>query len=493
MTTEAAVCHGKRIESQSDRPNTVRPTFEPDRLKRRSGYETQPSVTPQADRARSFAPRFTIQRFRDGERLPMLLDVRGVPLFLPTLFVTAQLRNAGAAVNTIKNKLADIEVLLRWEKEQARNIAEEFAEGRFLSLADILAIRDFARLNMRELSRAPQDDVSPRKLQSELIEAHVAFVERRRAVRTQQHYNRMSTFADYLEFIGTVVTQDRKSPADANAIALMARRIKRHRPRGGVHLLTYELRETLLSRELVAHFMAVAQADHPDNPFKDPGVRQRNAILLGLLRFTGMRRGELLSLRIDQFDLGNEPIVWVRRNHDDLHDSRRYQPVAKTKERPLPLPRRLADQIQDYVVRVRSQIGTSRKHPYLFVSHKGHTRGTPLSESALGSQIMATMRKVDLAFGNIHPHALRHHFNYEMSLRIDSINEAARKQPFNSALNPISASQELDIRAFANGHRSKASGAIYNQRHIRELADDAIRKIQAGMTSGASEKANDNT
>lgn len=43
MTTEAAVCHGKRTDSQSDRPNTVRPTFEPDRLKRRSGYQSNDS------------------------------------------------------------------------------------------------------------------------------------------------------------------------------------------------------------------------------------------------------------------------------------------------------------------------------------------------------------------------------------------------------------------------------------------------------------------
>jgi integrase len=225
--------------------------------------------------------------------------------------------------------------------------------------------------------------------------------------------------------------------------------------------------------------MAVVQVDHPENPFRDPGVRQRNAILFGLLRFTGIRRGELLSLRIDQFDLGNEPVVWVRRNQDDVHDSRRYQPVTKTKERPLPLPRSLADQIEDYIIRVRGKIGESRRHPYLFVCHKkGRTCGAPLSQAAMGTQIMAAMRGVDPEFRRIHPHGLRHHFNYEISLHIDAANEAARQQPFNSTLPLISASQEMDIRAFANGHRSKASGAIYNRRHIRECAEEAVRKIQ---------------
>jgi integrase len=422
----------------------------------------------------------------------MLLDAHGVPLFLPALFVTSQLRNAGAAVNTIKNKLADVEVLLRWESEQARNLVEEFAEGRFLTLADISSLRDFAQLNMRDLNRTRRQVAALKRAQTELLEAHVAFVDRHPVVGTQQHYNRMSTIADYLEFVGIIAVQDKKSSSDVNAVASMAQRIRQHRPRGTVHSAAGEPHERSLSPELVARFMAVAQVDHSDNPFRDPGIRQRNAILFGLLRYTGMRRGELLSLRIDQFDLGNEPEVWVRRNQDDVHDSRRYQPVTKTKERPLPLPRSLADQIQDYIVRVRVKIGVSRKHPYLFISHKkGRTCGAPLSEAAVGSQIMPTMRGVDPEFRDIYPHNLRHHFNYELSLRIDVANGASRRQPFNPSLQPISASQELDIRAFANGHRSKASGAAYNQRHIRERADVAIRQIQNGMTSSALEKDDD--
>lgn len=42
-----------------------------------------------------------------GERVPMLLDNRGLPLFYPTLFATSRLRNGGTAVSTISNKLAE--------------------------------------------------------------------------------------------------------------------------------------------------------------------------------------------------------------------------------------------------------------------------------------------------------------------------------------------------------------------------------------------------
>jgi integrase len=237
--------------------------------------------------------------------------------------------------------------------------------------------------------------------------------------------------------------------------------------------------------------MQVSAVDDPRNPFTDPSIRLRNAIIFGLLRYTGMRRGELLSLRIDQFDFGNEPLVWVRRNQDDHCDSRRHQPVAKTKERPLPMPGALAAQIQGYVMNHRANVAPARKHPYLLVSHrKGRTFGTPLSQSALGNQIMQKMRQVDPAFSCFHPHAFRHHFNYELSRRIDEHNAQARKSPVDG-LKPITDANELDMRAFLNGQRSRASGLPYNQRHIRESSDKAMRNLQNAIMKSLKGNGND--
>lgn len=102
--------------------------------------------------------RLSVHVLSGGERVPMLHDERGLPLFYPTLFATSQLRNAGAAVNTIRNKLADIVVLLRWEQQQGRDLTSEFAHGDFLSIADVVSLRDFAKLDMRghaTTSRSP--------------------------------------------------------------------------------------------------------------------------------------------------------------------------------------------------------------------------------------------------------------------------------------------------------------------------------------------------
>ena len=54
-----------------------------------------------------------------------------------------QLRNAVAAVDTFRNKLADIVALLRREQQHGGDLISEFAHGDFLSVADVVSLRDF--------------------------------------------------------------------------------------------------------------------------------------------------------------------------------------------------------------------------------------------------------------------------------------------------------------------------------------------------------------
>lgn len=438
-------------------------------------------------------PRLSIHVLSGGERVPMLHDEQGVPLFYPTLFATTQLRNAGVAVNTIRNKLADITVLLRWEQRQGRDLLAEFTQGHFLTVADVVSLRDFAKLDMRD-----QWPVSSKMGKSKggvgsFLESKVATSRAQAVITGQQHYNRMSTLADYLEFVATVVTQHQNSHHIAQEIERMATIIRKHRPRGVASGRDSDLDMRSPPSALVDRFMSVGAENSPENPFLNPDVRLRNAIIFGLLRYTGMRRGELLSLRMDQLDLGHDPRVWVRRNQDDIHDSRRYQPASKTKERVLPMPLSLAEQIQRYIFQVRAKIAPARRHPYLLVTHrKGSNWGKPLTLSAISSQIFARMRTVDPAFVQIHPHAFRHHFNYELSVSIDAQNSKAKGATDAPESAHISEARELDVRAFLNGHRNKTSGAAYNRRHIRETADEAVRQVQAALMRNQKAKEKNN-
>ncbi|WP_313145009.1 site-specific integrase [Stenotrophomonas sp.] len=427
-------------------------------------------------------PKLSVHVMQSGERVPMLQDELGLPLFYPTLFATSQLRNAGVAVNTIRNKLADLIVLLRWEATSRRDLVSEFQDGRFLTIADVVSLRDFAKLDMRnwKLDEPGMERPSGRVL--EFLEARLASCRAQAAIGPQQHFNRLTTFADYLEFTANVVTQCKRSPQFGQEIARMASAIRKHRPRGLAKHHDQEPERFSPPTDVVNRFMAVGSELDPRNPFKQPSIRLRNAIIFGLLRHTGMRRGELLSLRLDQFDLGHEPLVWIRRSQDDKHDSRRHQPVAKTRERPLPLPDELAEQLGRYMLQVRASVSPARRHPYLFISHqKGRTWGQPLSISALNTLIFGRMRTVDPDFEVIHPHAFRHHFNYELSRSIDQHNAHAPPRASREGIAPISEHRELDVRAFLNGHRHRASGEPYNRRHIREASDKAARQLQSGI------------
>lgn len=141
----------------------------------------------------------------------------------------------------------------------------------------------------------------------------------------------------------------------------MVEMIRSHRPRCKARK-GQNLPKSSPADGLVDEFMVLGSEHVKRSPFHDPDIRLRNAIIFGLLRQTGIRRGELLSLRIDQLDFGHQAQIWIRRNHDDQHDTRRYQPVAKTKERLLPISSDLAEQIQRYVIKIRPNIAPVRRH-----------------------------------------------------------------------------------------------------------------------------------
>lgn len=137
--------------------------------------------------------RLSVHVLSGGERVPMLHDEQGLPLFYPTLFATSQLRNAGAAINTIRNKLADIVVLLRWEKQQRRDLNSEFAQGDFLSIADVVSLRDFAKLDMRDHAATSSDTALFKGRGVDFLESRVAASHAQAGVGGQQYYNRLSS------------------------------------------------------------------------------------------------------------------------------------------------------------------------------------------------------------------------------------------------------------------------------------------------------------
>src|SRR3546814_4306659 len=64
------------------------------------------------------------------------------------------------------------------------------------------------------------------------LESRIATIPAEATIGGQQHYNRISTIADYLGFTDSVVTQHRNSAQLAQEIMRMAKTIRTHRHRG---------------------------------------------------------------------------------------------------------------------------------------------------------------------------------------------------------------------------------------------------------------------
>jgi integrase len=101
-----------------------------------------------------------------------------------------------------------------------------------------------------------------------------------------------------------------------------------------------------LPPQLVEVIQDITQPDHPDNPWDDLRCRYRNSLIVDWLLYLGLRRGELLGIRIPDINFQQETVT-VYRRADDPSDPRFHQPKAKTLGRVIPISRGLLDRTND--------------------------------------------------------------------------------------------------------------------------------------------------
>lgn len=390
----------------------------------------------------------SIKRFQaeSGERFLILVDESGMPLYYPTLYVTAVLRGGNLAINTISHALTAIKLLYTWGDYYGVDLESRFKKSELLSAHEIHSLRDFTQKRLVDT-----------KLQGDKVRS-IRQLEQR--VSTESQYNRMSVIADYLEFVaGRLCPITSTNPKDISAMVSM---IKANRPR--VNGRARDRSETYLDDALLDALEKIIKPGSETNPVADVGVQFRNALMFTILRFTGMRRGELLNLKIDDFDFRAE-VVRVVRRPDSAEDPRRYQPLAKTKERTIPLTSELIERISDYILKYRNKIPGARKHGFLFVTHKlGPSQGRPMSNSTFG-KFISGLKKISHNYEGLHSHALRHHWNYGFSRLVSE-----------KGLTP---EREEKLRSYLMGwSETSGTAATYNRRHILEEAGEAVIELQ---------------
>lgn len=391
----------------------------------------------------------SIRRFQSdtGERFAILVDEFGMPLYHPALYATAVLRGASLSVNTINNALGAIKMICAWESYYGLSLESRFKQGALLEPHEIHSLRDFMQRPLAEF-RSKANKVVPIK-------------GRPKRVGKENQYNRITVAAEYLGFVA-----GRLHPVTASSareVAAMGTQIKASRPKMGSKT---EVDRSMAHLEdaLLDSVEEVIRPGNETNPVDGYGLQMRNALMFTVLRMTGMRRGELLNLKIEDFDFAKGTVKVVRRA-DSSGDPRRYQPVAKTRERTIPLIPELIGRIHEYISRHRSKVPGARKHGYLFVTHKlGRTIGWPLSNSGFGKFIAMLSTLSDETSG-LHSHALRHHWNYIFSKRCE---ELGKTPEF-----------EEKMRSYLMGwSETSGTAATYNKRHTREAAGEAVLGLQ---------------
>lgn len=402
-------------------------------------------------------------KFADGERFPLLIDEAGIPHWHATLFVTAQVRNASRAPNTMAAVLTAVRSLLKWAESSGIDLEERFAGREFLATFEIESLR--AHMESRHVF-SKKEVLSERALiagRRESARAAPAPVVDRLATTTR--YIRMTYAADYLEWLAVRLVERAARHVDAatlTGIKAMVEGVRKRRPQKGVKSLLNARRG--LPEDAQARLLSLVQPDFPENPF-EPEARRRNELIVLLLFHLGIRAGELLALKVTDFDFQRNEVV-VARRHGDATDPRLNQPVVKTLDRRIPLQDALASAVSRYVLGERHQLAAARKHEFLLVTHKvGPFLGQPLSMKGL-SKLFAKIQEVEpTLLGSLSPHVLRHTANDRFSALMDK--------------NNVSAPKEEKMRSYVMGWKEgSGTASTYTRRHIEKEAKEVFLRMQ---------------
>jgi len=406
--------------------------------------------------------------FQTGERLPVLCDrLTGLPLFEPTLFSLTQLRGRNRSTSTIQQALRSIMVLYLMLDRLGIDLKKRLGEGQLLDLGEIEELVRACRLSLKsnlQFLHRNADLTASKLIKIEPIRArtrnHLAGEEvdaSTAAIRV--HYCR-----DYLDWC---VTHQLLKIRHSNELFLGLQRT------AGVVIKALEERVPQRTRRATVYkrqglgeaalerLKAVIVPSSPDNPWKGQHARERNYVIINWLLFLGIRRGELLGVRISDINFQSNEVLIARRA-DDQNDPRRFQPNTKTNDRLLALDENLTALTQRYILFARKNIKGACRHQYLFVANGS---GTPMTLAAI-NKIFATLRtKCPDLPESLSPHVLRHTWNDQFSALIDS--------------QRISAEVEQKIRSRLMGwSETSGTAAIYTRRHIQKKAVDVSLNLQ---------------
>jgi integrase len=407
-----------------------------------------------------------------GERLPVLCRrSTGLPLFDVTLYTLTQLRARNRASATIQQAVRAVMVLCLVLDRLCIDLDQRLSEGRLLELGDVDEVARWCRLPLEAFSgEEPKTAPSPAKVvRLEKIRMRASGTTTGTEVDPTTAAIRIHYIRDYLQWRADAQLLKLRGNRVSDSFSalkinsdIVCRALNERIPssQGRNHL---DQRQGMSESEL-ATLVEVVQPTSPENPWKGYHAKERNALIVRWLLTLGVRRGELLGVRVSDVNFQTNEVL-IGRRADDPDDPRALEPNTKTRDRLLAMNEDLSVLTRRYITGTRRHIEGARRHEYLFVANG---TGAPLSLGGLNKLFVVLRSKCPNLPGELSPHVFRHTWNDEFSAVMD-------KQQ-------VSEETEKKMRARLMGwSETSDTAAGYTRRHTARKAREASLTLQMKM------------
>jgi len=329
----------------------------------------------------------------DGERLPLVVGADGVPAYYPTCYLLSQ-RSKSLASQTLLANARDIVHIGQWAILEGVDLASRFGSGNYLDHAEVAALAEAAGSQTKWLRQLGSSKITPFQ--------HCAGSFHGRSVSNGTKARRLTTAKRFFELIGRFSeahVPDIEKRRRAELRKSMSTLLDRHRP----HLRSSRVRSALSESQLslVARFIL---SGDPSKIWADERVRSRNWAIVNTLLLTGIRQGELRQLKMEDINF-TDLTLDIERRPDDPEDPRPVEPNAKTIDRIITIPEKLATVLEGYLFGSGSDAAAVHGSKFVFLTGGNRSTGEPIGEKMVG-RIVRDLG-THLGVSDLTPHALR--------------------------------------------------------------------------------------
>lgn len=309
-----------------------------------------------------------IIRHKTGDLLPLLLDDDNLPIPAPNEFIISR---RALSPNTLVRNLRELAVLYRWLKREKIDLESRISSKQAFTEAEIKG-------GLVEFLRRDQENRHSVKTM---------------VVKPNTFNQRLTSIRQYLawHFDVTIVSL----PSGSQSFD----QIRKNKNRL-LNLLessfisappsNRSIRKGLDANE-IEYLMTILEPTNQYGFSRDPAVRYRNYVLTIIMLYYGLRPGELLSLKVEDIEIGAISCIRVVRRKPDPTDTRKPRPEIKRNGRVLPIDDlSFAKNLDTYITEWRDVLEdkADKESDYLILSDDGN----PLSQSSI-TQFYQLVRK----------------------------------------------------------------------------------------------------